>query len=71
MNKKITSSIAAAIDIREVELPLSVVLTCCTCYTTYEPTAEDWAWRRTSCPNPHCDRGWIWTAELRDPAEVV
>ena len=46
------------------DAPLRVVLTCSTCRTAYEPSAEDWAWRRTSCPD--C-RGWTFTAELAAP----
>ena len=48
------------------DAPLRVVLTCGTCATTYEPSAEDWAWRRTSCPDPDC-QGWTWTAALAVP----
>ena len=50
------------------QLALSLLLTCCTCQTTYQPSAEDFAFGRTSCPSPDCDRGWTWTAALTEPA---
>ena len=50
-----------------VQLPLAVVLTCCTCDTTYEPTLEAIARGRFGCPDP--DRGgWTFVAELTVPA---
>ncbi|HYZ09068.1 MAG TPA: hypothetical protein VE709_10925 [Pseudonocardiaceae bacterium] len=44
------------------QLPLSLVLTCSNCRTSYEPSTEDFASGRTSCPA--CPRGWHFTAEL-------
>ena len=49
------------------QLPLALVLTCTDCRTSYEPSAEDFTFGRTSCPNPDCDRGWFWTAALAAP----
>ncbi len=49
------------------ELPLRVVLTCTVCDRTHEPSAEDLARGRTSCPDPDCG-GWTFTAELAEPA---
>ncbi|HYZ09298.1 MAG TPA: hypothetical protein VE709_12090 [Pseudonocardiaceae bacterium] len=43
------------------------MLTCTDCRTSYEPSAEDFTFGRTSCPNPDCDRGWFWTAALAAP----
>ena len=50
-----------------VEVPLAVVLTCCTCDHTYEPTVEAVATGRLGCPNPDCG-GWTFVAELTVPA---
>ena len=50
------------------QLALSLLLTCADCQTTYQPSAEDFAFGRTSCPSPDCDRGWTWTAALTEPA---
>ena len=69
MNKKITTGREAANDIPANEPPLALVLICRSCATTYEPTPEDWAWGRTSCPSPDCDRGWAWTASLEVPGD--
>ena len=51
-------------------VPLGVVrsyaaisLTCTDCDTTFEPTAEDFAFGRTGCPDPDCG-GWTLLAEL-------
>ena len=49
------------------QLPLALVLTCSNCQTTYEPSADDFARGRTSCPNPDCPRGWHFTAALTVP----
>ena len=49
------------------EVPLAVVLTCCTCDHTYEPTVEAVATGRLGCPNPDCG-GWTFVAELTVPA---
>jgi len=49
-------------------VPLAVVLTCCTCDHTYEPTVEAVATGRLGCPNPDCG-GWTFVAELTVPAE--
>jgi hypothetical protein len=49
------------------QLPLAVVLTCCTCDTTYEPTAEAIARNRFGCPDPGC-RGWTFSAALTVPS---
>ena len=46
--------------------PLAVVLTCCTCDQTYEPTAEAIARNRFSCPDPHCG-GWTFSSALTVP----
>ena len=40
-----------------VQTPLAVVLTCCTCDTTYEPTPDAVARGRFGCPDPDCG-GW-------------
>ena len=50
-----------------VEMPLTVVLTCCTCDTAYEPTVEAVATGRLGCPDPDCG-GWTFVAELTVPA---
>jgi len=47
-----------------------VVLTSAAYQHTYEPTAEDFATGRTSCPDPDC-RGWTWTATLTIPPPTV
>ena len=49
------------------QLPLAVVLTCCTCDQTYEPTPEAIARNRFGCPDPDCG-GWTFTAALTFPA---
>ena len=49
------------------QLPLSLLLTCSNCETSYEPSAEDFTFDRTSCPNQDCTRGWFWTAALAAP----
>ena len=53
--------------LRPEQRQLSLLLTCSNCRTAYEPSAEDFAFGRTSCPNPDCDRGWAWTAALTVP----
>ena len=45
---------------------LNVVLTCCTCDQTYEPTPEAIARNRFSCPDPHCG-GWTFSSALTVP----
>ena len=47
--------------------PLAVVLTCCTCDQTYEPTAEAIARGQFGCPDPGCG-GWTFTAALTVPS---
>jgi len=49
------------------QLPMAVVLTCCTCDHTYEPSAEDFARGRTGCPDPDCG-GWAFSSALTEPA---
>ena len=51
------------------QLPLAVVLTCCTCDTTYEPTAEAIARGRLGCPDPDC-RGWTFSSALTVPPAI-
>ncbi len=46
--------------------PLNVVLTCCTCDHTYEPSAEAIARGRLGCPDPNCG-GWTFSAALTVP----
>ncbi len=46
--------------------PLAVVLTCCTCDVTYEPTAEAIARGRFGCPDPDCG-GWTFSSALTVP----
>ena len=53
-----------------VQLPLAVVLTCCTCDTTYEPTPDDIARNRFGCPDPGC-RGWTFSAALTVPSTTT
>jgi hypothetical protein len=48
------------------DVPLGLTLTCAECSHTYEPTAEDWLWRRVSCPIQSC-RGWTFSVELTVP----
>ena len=48
------------------EPALAVVLTCCTCDTTYEPTAEAIARGRLGCPDPDCG-GWTFSSALAVP----
>ena len=48
------------------QLPLALVLTCCTCDHTYEPTAEAIARNRFGCPDPGCG-GWTFSSELTVP----
>ncbi len=48
------------------QLPLAVALTCCTCDTTYEPTAEAIARGRLGCPDPDCG-GWTFSSALTVP----
>jgi len=50
-----------------VQMPLAVVLTCCTCDTTYEPTAEAVARGRFGCPDPDCG-GWTFSSALSVPS---
>jgi len=49
------------------ELPLAVVLTCCTCDHTYEPTAEAIARGQFGCPDPDCG-GWTFSSALTVPS---
>ena len=49
------------------QLPLAVVLTCCDCDTTYEPTAEAIARNRFGCPDPDCG-GWTFSSALSVPS---
>ena len=49
------------------QLPLAVVLTCCTCDVTYEPTAEAVARGRFGCPDPDCG-GWTFSSALSVPS---
>ena len=49
------------------QLPLAVVLTCCTCDTTYEPTPEAIARNRFGCPDPDCG-GWTFSSVLTVPS---
>jgi len=49
-----------------VQVPLAVVLTCCTCDHTYEPTAEAIATSRLGCPDPGCG-GWTFSSALTVP----
>jgi len=42
---------------------MTLVLTCTDCDHTYEPTAEDFEFGRTGCPDPDCG-GWTLVAEL-------
>jgi len=48
------------------QLPLAVVLTCCTCDHTYEPSAEAIARGRLGCPDPDCG-GWTFSSVLTVP----
>ena len=48
------------------QLPLAVVLTCCTCDTTYEPTPDAVARGRFGCPDPDCG-GWTFSSALTVP----
>ncbi len=41
----------------------TVAFTCTECDTTFEPTAEDFEFGRTDCPDPNCG-GWTLLAEL-------
>jgi len=50
-----------------VQLALSLLLTCDDCGEPYQPSPEDFAFGRTGCPSPDCDRGWSWTAALAEP----
>ncbi len=50
--------------------PLAVVLTCCTCDTTYEPTPDDIVRNRFGCPDPGC-RGWTFSAALTVPSTTT
>jgi len=50
-----------------VEVPLAVVLTCCTCDQTYEPTAEAIGRGRLGCPDPDCG-GWTFSSALTVPS---
>jgi len=52
------------------QLPLAVVLTCCTCDHTYEPSAEDVARNRFSCPDPDCG-GWTFSSALSVPSTTT
>ena len=49
--------------------PLAVVLTCCTCDQTYEPTPEAIARNRFGCPDPQCG-GWSFSAALTVPSST-
>ena len=49
------------------EPALAVVLTCCTCDHSYEPTAEAIARGRLGCPDPDC-RGWTFSSALTVPS---
>jgi len=46
---------------------LAVVLTCCTCDQTYEPSTEDFIRGRLGCPDPDCG-GWTFSSALTVPA---
>ena len=48
------------------QLPLAVVLTCCDCDTTYEPTPEAIARGQLGCPDPDCG-GWTFSSALTVP----
>ena len=48
------------------EPALAVVLTCCTCDQTYEPTPEAIARNRFGCPDPDCG-GWTFSSALTVP----
>lgn len=48
---------------------LAVVLTCCDCGRTFEPSGEDVDVGRTGCPAPDCG-GWTFQAQLIEPATV-
>ena len=50
-----------------VQTPLAVVLTCCTCDTTYEPSGEAIARNRFGCPAPGCG-GWTFSSALTVPS---
>jgi hypothetical protein len=41
----------------------TVTFTCTDCDTTFEPSAEDFEFGRTDCPDPDCG-GWTLLAEL-------
>ena len=45
----------------------AVVLTCCDCGCTFEPSIEDFADGGTGCPEPDCG-GWTVWARLVEPA---
>jgi len=47
-------------------LPLSVVLTCTSCDTAYEPSLEDFGTGNTACPDPECG-GWCFSTALTGP----
>jgi|AntDryMetagUQ889_1029465.scaffolds.fasta_scaffold102195_2 hypothetical protein len=51
------------------QLPLAVVLTCCTCDTTYEPTPEAIARGQLGCPDPDCG-GWTFSSALTVPPAI-
>ena len=52
------------------QTPLAVVLTCCSCDTTYEPTVEAIARGRFGCPDSDCG-GWTFSAALTVPATTT
>lgn len=48
--------------------PPGVVLVCGTCPHVWEPTDEEWATGRTTCPE--CG-GWVMTAALDEPRPAI
>ena len=52
------------------QMPLAVVLTCCDCDTTYEPSAEAIARGRFGCPDPDCG-GWTFSSALSVPSTTT
>ena len=52
------------------QLPLAVVLTCCTCDTSYEPDADAVARGRFGCPDSDCG-GWTFSAALTVPSTTT
>jgi len=54
-------------EVTAFETAAGVVLTCCHCGRTYEPSDADLEAGRTDCPDRGCG-GWTFRAQLLEPS---